>query len=202
MIGGSEGEKQRRRTVIATTSPRASAKVPGKWDILDPATVYCAELSCSLAWLRSIGHGGAFTDNDAPCWDSCMRSAPESTWIGDPEVVNYAKITDKPVRSVLANRSKFLRLPFPRESSQSLRPCDPPQPSNREFEEISKGKKKVVHFEVADRGFVRWGVDCSARETGNRRSLISYLASSRAKFHFDDGAPGDFYPVCQHQPAT
>lgn len=38
------------------------------------------------------------------------------------------------------------------------------------------------------------------RETGNRRSLISYLARSRAKFHFDDGASGDFYPVCQDQP--
>ena len=86
-----EGEKQRRRTVIATTSPRAGAKVPGTRNILDPGTVYCAESSCSLAWLRSIGHGGAFTDNDAPCWDSCTRSAPESTWIGDPEVVNYAK---------------------------------------------------------------------------------------------------------------
>lgn len=72
-----------------------------------------------------------------------MRSAPESTWIGDPEVVNYAKITDKPVRSVLAtaNRSKFLpRLPFPREFFSPLRPCD--HPIIREFEEISKRKKK------------------------------------------------------------
>lgn len=49
-----EGEEQRRRTVIATTSPRASAKVPDTRCILDPGTVYRAELSCSLAWLRSI----------------------------------------------------------------------------------------------------------------------------------------------------
>lgn len=201
MIGGSEGEKQRRRTVIATTSPRASAKVPGKWDILDPATVYCAELSCSLAWLRSIGHGGAFTDNDAPCWDSCMRSAPESTWIGDPEVVNYAKITDKPVRSVLANRSKFLRLPFPRESSLNL--CglatrhNHPTVSSRRYRREKK----------------RWSISRSRIEVSfDEESIVPrakqeiggawYLASSRAKFHFDDGAPGDFYPVCQHQPAT
>lgn len=101
-----EKEKQRRRTVIATTSPRAGAKVPNWRNILDPGTVYCAELPCSLAWLRSMGRGGAFRYNDASCWDSCMRSAPESTWICDPEVVNQAKITDKPVRSVRAAVSR------------------------------------------------------------------------------------------------
>ena len=72
------------------------------------------------------------------------------------------------------------------------------RPTVREFEkEISKRKKKkekkkVVHFEVVAR-FVRWRVDWSARETGNRPSFISYLARSRAKFRFDDGVPaGDF----------
>lgn len=104
-----EGEEHRRRTVIATTSPRAGAKVPNTRCILDPATVYRAELSCSLAWLRSI----------RPWWGLDERRCAVPGFVhadrtreyldreyGDPEVVNHARITNKPVRTVRAAASR------------------------------------------------------------------------------------------------